>query len=124
MATDNTPESGACQMTAKDRYRLQRKLGAALTRVVESLATLGARGITPNGKNLILMAGLCSAFVRFGQPFAPRAPAQSDFDPFVIHDAAEGAKRRRHETTLRKGRKVGCTRPKVIRLPWKQQKWG
>jgi hypothetical protein len=45
-------------MDAKQRYRLQRKLQAALSRVVEVLASFDGEGIVPNTINLSLMGEL------------------------------------------------------------------
>jgi hypothetical protein len=100
---------------AKDRYRLQRKLQSALTRVVEVLAHFEGEDLKPNGASKLLMAGLFDLLQPHMNPLSDHVPRREEFDRHVIDKTLAEIERRRKETDRRYGRQG--KRPAVIYLP-------
>jgi hypothetical protein len=98
------PEQGV-QIT-KARYRLQRKLQAALSRVVEVLVSFHNEGVAPNTKNLLLMGELSRDLMH---TFLRCMEAEEGSKIFVREEVAEMAlqeiRLKRQQTKKRRARK-------------------
>jgi hypothetical protein len=92
-------------MDAKGRYRLQRKLRSALTRVVEVLAYFHEADLPLNVRNMFLAAGVADALRPYTDSllsFGSRVPTDGDVDPRILQMMIAEVVRRRRQSERRR----------------------
>jgi hypothetical protein len=92
-------------MNPKNKYRVQRKLQAALTRVAEVLMAFHEAGIEPNIDATILAAAVSDALAPIVGSEGKHVPDPKDLGGYLLTKAVDAVKARRRETKRRRARR-------------------